>query len=642
MANVLKMAIVESILQLRSLQWSARRIARELGIDRGTVRKHLERLQNASKPAIPPAGSGGSKPATYPPAPGGSVEANDTAGCAAEAAQPKPAIPPTGSGSEKSGLQETLGEGVSGAARAVAAVAKRGRPSDCESYREVIEAKLKQGLHAQRIFQDLRTEHGFESGYDSVKRFVRQLGRRRELPVRRIERAVGEEAQVDFGTGAPIVGPDGHRRKTHVFRVVLSYSRKAYSEACYRQTTDDFLRCLENAFWHFGGVTQTLVIDNLRAAVSHADWFDPELVPRLQSFCQHYGTVILPTKPRTPEHKGKIESGVKYVQDNGLKAKKFSTLEEHNAELAHWEATVADLRIHGTTRQQVGKVFTEVERPALRPLPRERFPNFQEAPRKVSRDGHVEVAKAYYSVPPEYLGHTVWARWDARLVRIFNHRFEQIALHVRHEKGRFSTQAQHLAPEKINGLERGAGYLLGKVRGIGPHTHQWAEAMLHARGIEGTRVLQGVLSLTKRHTSAELEKACEIALSHGAFRLRTIRQLLTRHADRQLPLGFLEEHPIIRPLDDYGHVVQAALQRQAEANMRFGRHDWTQATPASVQQNSPEGKAPQGFAELLPPRSGYPSSGCSPAEPDSVSPDTPSVVGSSFCQPLSPENEVHE
>ena len=74
----------------------------------------------------------------------------------------------------------------------------------------------------------------------------------------------------------------------------------------------------------------------------------------------------------------------------------------------------------------------------------------------VGRDGHVEVAKAYYSVPPEYLGRTVWARWDARLVRVFNHRWEQIAVHVRHERGRFSTHGQHLHPHKISGLERGA------------------------------------------------------------------------------------------------------------------------------------------------------------------------------------------
>ena len=88
-------------------------------------------------------------------------------------------------------------------------------------------------------------------------------------------------------------------RRTHVLRIVLSHSRKSYSEAVRRQTTEDFIRCLENAFRHFGGAPKTLVVDNLKAAVIKADWFDPDLNPKIQAFCEHYGTVILPTKPRT-------------------------------------------------------------------------------------------------------------------------------------------------------------------------------------------------------------------------------------------------------------------------------------------------------------------------------------------------------
>ena len=91
--------------------------------------------------------------------------------------------------------------------------------------------------------------------------------------------------------------------------VVLSHSRKAYSEVVFRQTTENLIRCLENAFWHFGGVPKTLVPDNLKAAVLKADWYDPDLNPKLRSFCEHYGTVLLPTKPRTPRHKGKVERG---------------------------------------------------------------------------------------------------------------------------------------------------------------------------------------------------------------------------------------------------------------------------------------------------------------------------------------------
>ena len=118
----------------------------------------------------------------------------------------------------------------------------------------LIQAKFDLGLTAQRIYQDLVAEHGFTGSYYSVRRFVRRLEATHELPFRRLECGPGEEAQVDFGTGAPVVGPDGKRRRTHVFRIVLSHSRKGYSEAVYRQTTDDFLRCLENAFRHFGGV----------------------------------------------------------------------------------------------------------------------------------------------------------------------------------------------------------------------------------------------------------------------------------------------------------------------------------------------------------------------------------------------------
>jgi hypothetical protein len=121
-----------------------------------------------------------------------------------------------------------------------------------------------------------------------------------------------------------------------------------------------------------------------------------------------------------------------------------------------------------------------------------------------------------------------------------------------------------VAKEKNSGVERGAAWLLSKASVIGPHTSRWSEAMLHARGIEGTRVLQGLLSLTKKHASEALENACQIALSHGCFRLRTIRQLLTRHAQKQQPLSFVDEHPIIRPLDDYAAVVAQAIRRQED------------------------------------------------------------------------------
>jgi hypothetical protein len=331
---------------------------------------------------------------------------------------------------------------------------------------------------------------------------------------------------------------------------VLSHSRKGYAEAVSRQDTETFLRCLENSFRHYGGVPKSVVVDNLKAAVLQADWYDPELNPKLRSFAAHYGTVILPTKPRTPRHKGKVEAGVKYVQDNALKGRKFASLAAQNLFLAEWERTVADTRLHGTIRQQVGPYFTQVERPALLPLPPSLFPSFHEARRSVHRDGHIEYAKAYYSVPPEFYGRQVWVRAESALLRIFSERMELIALHARVEPGRFHTQPEHLHPHKRNAVERGAAYLLQQCQLIGEHSGAWAEAMLAQRGVEGIRVLQGLLQLVRQHPAAEVEAATAIALQQGAWRLRSLRHLLTTTAP-VVQLDFLQEHALIRPLDHY-------------------------------------------------------------------------------------------
>jgi transposase len=463
---------------------------------------------------------------------------------------PSAAAEPTGTGGLLRDAACFIDQGAAG-----------GQPSQCERLRSVILGLWQQGLSAQRIYQDLVAEHGFGGSYYSVRRFVGKLGGREPLAFRRMECEPGAEAQVDFGSGAPVV--DGSsRRRPHVLRVVLSHSRKGYSEVIFRQRTEDFLACLENAFWHFGGVPRTIVIDNLKAAVKHADWFDPELHPRILAFCEHYGTAILPTRPYMPRHKGKVERGVAYVQDNAMKGRTFPSLQAQNLHLQQWEANVADTRIHGTMRQQVCKVFEEVERRALLPLPAGRFPFFHESQRTVHRDGHVEVEKAYYSVPPEYLGRPVWVRWDGRMVRIFNQRMVQVALHAQRAAGKFSTQDEHIVSQKFSAVERGTDWLMRRVSRIGEHSERWAAAMLLERGVAGVRVLVGLNSLAGRHDSARIERACQIALTHGAFHLRAIRELIKRGGNEQEQFEFLQEHEIIRDLSSYGHIVRAALRRE--------------------------------------------------------------------------------
>jgi transposase len=163
----------------------------------------------------------------------------------------------------------------------------------------------------------------------------------------------GEEAQVDFGKGALVREPGKKARRPWLFRIVLSNSRKGYTEVVWRQSTENFIRCLENAFFSWGGVPRTVVLDNLKAAVQEADCYEPDLNPKINDFARHYGTVFLPTKAYTPRHKGKVERGVDYAQDNALKGREFQSLMGQNLFLQDWEKKIADLRIHGTIRNQV-------------------------------------------------------------------------------------------------------------------------------------------------------------------------------------------------------------------------------------------------------------------------------------------------
>jgi transposase len=381
MSNRLSMSKIHSIETLHQSGHSNREIARLLSVDRGTVNAYVRRLQSQNRP----------DPQT--PEPESSNKAPDARG------QNRP-NPQTGSSDP---VVKPLD----------VPPVRTGPRSLCDGYREQIEQKLEAGLSVQRILQDLK-EDGFEGSYHSVSRFVVALGKKTPLPFRRMETAPGEEAQIDFGVAAPVVMADGKKRRPWLFRVVLSCSRKAYSEVVWHQTSDNFIAAIENSFHYFGGVPKTLVIDNLKAAVQRADWYDPDVHPKLQSFAAHYGTVFVPTKPYTPEHKGKVESSVRYAKNNALKGHTFKTLAEQNEHLLEWERTVADTRIHGTTKKQVRQQFETIEQDFLLTLPRDRFAMFHEARRTVSRDGHLEVDKAYYSAPPEYIGRRVWAGTDAQ------------------------------------------------------------------------------------------------------------------------------------------------------------------------------------------------------------------------------------
>jgi len=522
MANRLKVQEQEAILNLNRGGWTIRRIARELRVSRNTVRGYLRNVASTSGD-------------TAGVCTGASPVQTDPLSTAGSAEQPNQTDPLSTAGNQ-------------------------GRKSLCLDLGPQILEKFTAGLTAQRIYQDLKAEMAFPGSYESVKRYVARLRQTDPSVVQRIEVQPGEEVQVDFGSGPTLIGADGQKRRTWIFRLVLSFSRKGYSEAVLRQDTETFIRCLENSFRAFGGSSLTINLDNLKAAVLKADWADPELNPKLADFARHYGATILPCLPRTPEHKGKIEAGIKYVKVNALAGRKFSSLAELNQHLADWERTVADQRIHGTTKRQVAQLF-KVEQPALVPLPAALFPCFKEGPRTVHRDGHIEVEKAFYHVPAEYLRQEVWARYDSREVRIFTKQpggtLKHIQMHRRLEPGQFTN------PRGIGGgagsVQANLDYWQKRASNLGSSCQRWAQTLVRNRGIGSMRSLMGLVSLVDRHSFAAVNSACERALAKGALRLRDVRALLqVREIQTQIP--FEEHHPLIRNLSEYGVFVRAQTQ----------------------------------------------------------------------------------
>lgn len=488
MANVLKMEKRETVLALLKLGWSYRRIERETGVRRETIARYDPGRDSKAARVAP--GSESQKRPKWPP----------------------------------------------------------GQRSLCEPYREEIEKKLRQGLQAKRIWQDLVFEQGFAGAYNSVKRFCRKLKSESPRVFARVETPAGRDMQIDFGKGALTRTESGRYRRPHLFKAVLCHSRHSYEEVVWRQDVETFVRCVENAFRAFGGSVEVVRLDNLKAGITRACFIDPQVNAVFAALAKHYHFAVLPIHPGSPHENGKVERGVGYTESSALRGRRFESLAEQNQFLQHWNERIARQRIHGTTKRQVWANFLE-EKPSLRPLPAQRFSFFRVGRRTVSTDGHIEVDRAFYSVPDHLLGCEVTVHWDDRVVKVF-FRQEQVVLHPKQKPGHFQTNPHHLPQRKRYAHLRTEQELLRQARSIGAQAHDWARRALEVRDVLAYRLVRGMISLTRRYTSSVVNEACSKALAHDAFRYRTLVALCKRAAVPQRAL-FSSEHELIRPLSEY-------------------------------------------------------------------------------------------
>ena len=287
-------------------------------------------------------------------------------------------------------------------------------PTLLDEHRQWLTERAAQVNYSARIlYQELVGERGWCGSYETVKLAVRPLRAQANvasLTQRRFETAPGEQAQVDWGQLS--VRLAGVSTKIHVLVMTLGYSRRAYAEGFLHERMPNLLAAHENAFTHFGGRCETLLYDRMRTVVLGSSMdADGTRRPRLnatfQAFAQYWGFGPRLCQPYRAQTKGKVESGVKYVKRNFAPGRSFADVEDFNAQLAAWQAEVADLRNHGTTHQRPIDRFAQ-EAAAL--VPTAGQPSFLQAmvrERVVADDWLVSIDANRYSVPFALIGKTV-------------------------------------------------------------------------------------------------------------------------------------------------------------------------------------------------------------------------------------------
>lgn len=407
-------------------------------------------------------------------------------------------------------------------------------PSTLETYREKVQNYLDQNLQMTVIYQRLREESSYEGSYSSVRRFVHQLKPMEKEAFVRVHTEPGEEMQVDFGYVGQIFDPKTKRtRNGYVFVATLGYSRHQYAEIVFDQKVNTWIGLHQRAFAFFGGVPNRVVLDNLKAGVVKALVLDPILGEAYRKLAQHYHFLISPNRPRTPRHKGKVENGVNYVKNNFFAGQQFVDIESANQRLKAWVMETAGVRDHGTTHQAPLKLFHEVERERLQPLPEEAFELLEVRMAKVHSDCHIVVNNNYYSVPYPLVGKEVEVHVLERVVEIYS-QHELVRTHLRaYQKGQWRTEMDDYPPYKAQYLLKTPQYCLKAAARIGTNTHAVIEHLLGDRPLDRLRSVQAILALADSVGESRLEAACARAMYYGDPHYRRIKDILNAALDRE-------------------------------------------------------------------------------------------------------------
>lgn len=417
----------------------------------------------------------------------------------------------------------------------------------------------KVGVNRQVLWEEYKAGNPSPYSYGQFCYHIQQY-LRSSKPSMVLDHKPGDKLYVDFA-GKLLFYVDrqtGEEIKVQVFVACLPYSDYCFAMAVPSQKMEDFIYALGCCLKELGGVPQTLVPDNLKAAVIKADPYEPDINQALEDFANHFGTSVTPARPRKPQDKSLVENQVKLIYSRvyaKLRNLTFFDLPSLN------QAIAQKVKDHNQTRMQQKEYcreekFLADEKHTLQPLPAEPFEIKYYREHKVAKNNHIYLGmdKHYYSVPFTYIGMRVKVIYTRSLVKIY-HKANLIATHPRnHRKGGYTTRKEHLCSHHQYYKERSPTYYLQRGYNHSETLYQYMEALFKQDKYPEQlyKTCEGVLNLARKTNLEPFTKACAIALEHQNYSYKFLQQVLENRMTEY------PEESVVKPLPSHGNIRGAS------------------------------------------------------------------------------------
>jgi len=399
----------------------------------------------------------------------------------------------------------------------------------------------KKGMTLRLLWREYRDQHPLGLGYSQFCHHYQCYAKTITPVMRQIHKA-GEKSFVDYaGMKMPWFDPvTGEIHEAEIFVGCLGASQFIFVEATATQKLPDWIQSHIHMFEYFGGVSEIVVPDNLKSGVTQAHRYDPDINTNYQHLGEHYGVAIVPARAAEPKDKAKVENAVGIVERQILASLRhitFTSIGEINAAISK-RLIILNSQQFQKMKTSRRELFEAIDKPALKPLPKDRYQYAEWKHAKIHVDYHFVFDNHFYSVPYQHSRHAVEIRATAKTVECF-HQGQRISTHTRsYKRYGFTTLSEHMPKAHQEQAKCSLSHIKSWAKKVGTQTTDFINHMMEARAFpqQAYRACYGLLRLSHRYGDDRLEKACAKALIIRATRYQQVESILKNKLE-EVPLN---------------------------------------------------------------------------------------------------------